>query len=96
MSSTTRAGRQPDMTDTDRKIACGDLDEDVDDGNLPECARHLGEELPPLHERFPLHDRGASEASKGDADAMVRDAQTRERVAVPSSFTALTVDGRRH
>jgi hypothetical protein len=74
------------MTDTERKIACGDLDEDVDDESLPECARHLGEELCRLYTSgFPLHDRGAGDGGTPSVTltAMVRDAETRERVAVP-------------
>lgn len=73
------------MTDGERKIACGDLDEDVDDESLPECARHLGEELRRLYTSgFPLHDRGEGSGVEGvTLTAMVRDAETRERVAVP-------------
>jgi hypothetical protein len=74
------------MTDTERKIACGDLDEDTDDESLPGCARHLGEELCRLYTSgFPLHDRGAGDGGARGVTltAMVRDAETRERVAVP-------------
>jgi hypothetical protein len=73
------------MTDGERKIACGDLDEDVDDESLPECARHLGEELRRLYmSGFPLHDRGERDGVEGvTLTAMVRDAETRERVPVP-------------
>ena len=73
------------MTDGERKISCGDLDEDVDDESLPECARHLGEELCRLYmSGFPLHDRGERDGVEGvTLTAMVRDAEKRERVAIP-------------
>ena len=74
------------MTDGERKIACGDLDEDVDDESLPECARHLGEELRRLYTTgFPLHDRGANDGVDGvTLTVMMRDVETREPVAVPA------------
>jgi hypothetical protein len=74
------------MTDGERKVACGDLDEDVDDESLPECARHLGEELRRLYTSgFPLHDRGASDGIEGvTLTAIVRDPETRERVTFPT------------
>jgi hypothetical protein len=74
------------MTDGERKIACGDLDEDTDDESLPECARHLGEELRRLYTSgFPLHDRGAGDGVEGvTLTVMVRDAETRQRVPVPT------------
>jgi hypothetical protein len=64
------------MTDGERKIACGDLNEDVDDESLPECARHLGEELRRLYmSGFPLHDRGERAGIQGvTLTVMVRDA----------------------
>lgn len=73
------------MTDGERKIACGDLEDDVDEESLPECARHLGDELRRLYTNgFPLHDRGEQPGVKGvTLTALVRDPQTRERVAVP-------------
>lgn len=74
------------MTDTDRKIACGDLDEDIDADSLPECARHLGEELRRLYTSgFPLHDRGEQPGVEGvTLTATLRDPMTRERVNVPT------------
>jgi hypothetical protein len=73
------------MTDTDRKIACGELEDDVDEESLPECARHLGDELRRLYTGgFPLHDRGAGDGVEGvTLTALVRDPITRERVSVP-------------
>ena len=73
------------MTDGEIKIACGDLDEDVDEESLPECARHLGEELRRHYTGgFPLHDRGASDGVEGvTLTTFIRDAKTRVRVAVP-------------
>jgi hypothetical protein len=72
------------MTDGERKIACSDLDEDTDAESLPECARHLGEELHRLYTSgFPLHDRGAGDGVAGvTLTVMVRDAETRQRVPV--------------
>lgn len=74
------------MSDCERKVACGDLDEDIDDESLPECARHLGEELRRLYVRgFPLHDRGEMSGVEGvTLAAFVRDPETRERVKVPT------------
>lgn len=72
------------MTDGERKIACGDLDEDVDDESLPEGARHLGEELRRHMSGFPLHDRGERDGVEGvTLTAMVSDVETRERVSIP-------------
>lgn len=73
------------MTDGERKVACGDLDEDVDADLLPECARHLGEELARLYTSgFPLHDRDEQTGIEGvTLTAFVRDRGTRERVRVP-------------
>jgi hypothetical protein len=75
------------MTDGERKIACGDLDEDTDAESLPECARHLGEELHRLYTSgFPLHDRGEASGVEGvTLTVMVRDAETRQRVPVPTA-----------
>lgn len=73
------------MTDGERKVACGDLDEDVDDESLPQCARHLGEELRRLYTGgFPLHDRGERDGARGvTLTAVVRDAKSRGRVSIP-------------
>lgn len=73
------------MTDSERKIACGDLEDDVDEESLPECARHLGEELRRLYmSGFPLHDRGEQPGVEGVIlTATLRDTETRERVNVP-------------
>jgi hypothetical protein len=73
------------MTDGERKIACGELEEDVDEGSLPECARHLGEELRRLYTGgFPLHDRGEQPGVEGvTLTTFVRDPETRGRVQVP-------------
>ncbi|MDQ3687767.1 MAG: hypothetical protein M3430_19500 [Acidobacteriota bacterium] len=73
------------MTDGERKIACGDLDDDVDANNLPECARHLADELQRLYTSgFPLSDRGEQPGIEGvTLTAFMRDPETRERVRVP-------------
>lgn len=73
------------MSDTDRKIACGDLDDDACAGSLPECARHLSEELNRLYTSgFPLYDIGEQPGVDGvTLTAMLRDPETRERVRVP-------------
>jgi|GEM_PF-2020014 len=73
------------MTDGERKIACGDLDDDVDANSLPECARHLADELQGLYTSgFPLYDRGEQEGIEGvTLTAFMRDPETRERVRVP-------------
>ena len=74
------------MTDTDRKIVCGDLDDDVDAEFLPEAARHLASELHRLYTSgFPLTDRGEREGCEGVVvNAFVRDPETRERTIVPT------------
>ncbi len=73
------------MTDTDRKIACGDLDDDVDADSLPGGASHLADELYRLYTSgFPLYDRGAERDVEGvTLTAYVRDLETRERERVP-------------
>lgn len=73
------------MTDGERKIACGDLDDDVDADSLPECARYLADELQRLYTSgFPLYDRGEQEGIEGvTLTAFMRDPETRERVRVP-------------
>ena len=54
------------MTDGERKIACGDLNDDVDTDSLPECARYLANKLQRLYTSgFPLYDRGAQEGIEG-------------------------------
>ena len=67
------------MTDTDRKIACGDLADDVDSDSLPECARHLADVLHRLYTSGkPLYDRGAQPGVGGvTLTAGARDPQTR-------------------
>lgn len=70
------------MSDGERKIACGDLDDDIDEESLPAVARHLGQELRRLYAGgFPLHDRGAGEGVI--LNHFARDPQTRERVSFP-------------
>ena len=73
------------MNDGERKIACGDLDDDVDANSLPDCARHLADELQRLYTSgFPLYDRGEQEGIEGvTLTAFMRDPETREHVRVP-------------
>lgn len=74
------------MSDGERKISCGDLDDDIDIECLPEAARHLADELHQLYVNgFPLHDRGASSGVGGVVvSSYIRDPEKRERVAVPT------------
>jgi len=72
------------MSDTDRKISCGDLDDDVDADCLPETARHLADELHHLYTSgFPLYDKGERNGVEGIlVSTFIRDLETRERVCV--------------
>lgn len=74
------------MTDGERKIACGDLDEDTDADSLPECVRHLADELRDLYTSgFPATDRGETSDCEGTVvTAYVRDFETRERELMPT------------
>ena len=74
------------MSDTDRKIACGDLDDDVDADCLPEAARHMACELHHLYTSgFPLTDRGARNDVEGIlVSTFIRDPETRKRIPVPT------------
>ncbi|MDQ3255681.1 MAG: hypothetical protein M3R15_17575, partial [Acidobacteriota bacterium] len=74
------------MTDGERKIACGDLDDDVDADCLPKAARHLTDELHRLYTNgFPIHDRGESDGVEGVlVSTFVRDREAGERVPVPT------------
>lgn len=74
------------MTDGERKIACGDLDEDTDADSLPECVRHLADELCDLYTSgFPATDRGETSDCVGTVVmAYVRDFETRERELMPT------------
>lgn len=73
------------MTDGERVLVVGTLDDDVDENSLPEEARHLAQELHNLYTSgFPLCDRGAVEGVEGvTLSATLRDKETRERVRVP-------------
>lgn len=74
------------MSDGERKISCGDLDDDVDANCLPEVARHLAGELYHLYTNgFPLYDKGERNGVEGVfVSTFVRDPKTRERVCVPT------------
>ncbi len=73
------------MTDGERKISCGDLNDDACADSLPECARHLADELHRLYTSgFPLYDRGEQPGVEGvTLTALVYDFEMRERVRVP-------------
>ena len=74
------------MSDTERKIACGDMDDDVDADCPPQAARHLADELHQLYTSgFPLYDIGERGDPEGAlVSTLVRDSNSRERVSVPT------------
>lgn len=79
------------MTDGERVLVVGTLDDDVDENSLPEEARHLGREMHDLYTNgFPLCDRGAVAGVEGvTLFAFLRDRETRERVRVPITVYGL-------
>jgi len=74
------------MTDGERKISCGDLDDDLAADCLPVAARHLASELYHLYTNgFPLFDKGERNGIEGViVSTFVRDLKTRERTLVPT------------
>lgn len=73
------------MSDGERVVVVGTLDDDVDEHSLPEGARYLATELYDLYTNgFPLRDRGPADSVEGvPLTAFTRDPDTRERVQIP-------------
>jgi hypothetical protein len=79
------------MTDGERVVAAGSLDDDVDEGSLPEEARHLAADLYSLYANgFPLRDCGEVPGVEGVAlTSYQRDAKTGERFEMPVTVYGL-------
>lgn len=79
------------MTDGERVIVTGSLDDDVTEESLPEEARHLAGELYSLYTSgFPLHDRGEAPGMEGvTLISYQRDARTGERFEMPVTVYGL-------
>lgn len=79
------------MTDGERVIVTGSLDDDITEESLPEEARHLASELCSLYTNgFPLHDRGEATGMEGvTLTSYQRDARTGERFEMPVTVYGL-------
>lgn len=79
------------MTDGERVVVAGSLDDDVDEGSLPEESRHLAAELYSLYTNgFPLRDCGETPGVEGvTLTSYQRDARTGERLEMPVTVYGL-------
>lgn len=92
------------MTDGERVVVAGSLDDDIDEDSLPEEARHLADELYKLYANgFPLRDRGEESCVEGVViDSFRRDSKTNKFSPIPvmtyglDSWLDLSIDAMFH
>jgi hypothetical protein len=79
------------MTDAEKVIVVGSLDDDIDEESLPEESRHLAKELYELFVNgFPLIDRGEQNGIEGvTLPSYLFDSRTGERFSVPYTVFGL-------
>lgn len=79
------------MTDGERVIVAGSLDDDINEDSLPGEARHLARELYNLYTNgFPLRDRGEASGINGvTLTSYQRDTRTGERFEMPITVYGL-------